>query len=115
MVVGGGTAGCVVAARLCEALPHATVTLLERGAARNDTAEALVHAMRLTADTWRNPDVTEAFQTAPGAGVSGRALEALTGATLGGTSSINAGLWAVPGLKEVERWGFTGAPHALLS
>lgn len=110
VVIGGGTAGCAVAARLCAGLPHATVALLERGAPRNETAEALVNAMRLTADTWRNPDITEALLTAPGPGVSGRSLEALTGNTLGGSSSINAGLWTLPGLDEVESWGFPGAP-----
>ena len=110
VIIGGGTAGCVVAARLCAALPHASVALLERGAPRNETGEALVSAMRLTADTWRNPDITEALLTAPGPGVSGRSLEALTGNTLGGSSSINAGLWTLPGLDEVESWGFPGAP-----
>ena len=34
VVVGGGTAGCALAARLCEGLPGATVVLLERSAPR---------------------------------------------------------------------------------
>ena len=34
VVVGGGTAGCALAARLCEGLPGASVVLLERGAPR---------------------------------------------------------------------------------
>lgn len=34
VVVGGGTAGCVLAARLCEGLPDAKVVLLERSSPR---------------------------------------------------------------------------------
>jgi ribulose 1,5-bisphosphate synthetase/thiazole synthase len=34
VVVGGGTAGCALAARICEGLPNATVVLLERGLPR---------------------------------------------------------------------------------
>ena len=34
VVVGGGTAGCALAARLCECLPDSTVVLLERGPPR---------------------------------------------------------------------------------
>jgi choline dehydrogenase-like flavoprotein len=34
IVVGAGTAGCTLAARLCEGLPDAQVLLLERGAPR---------------------------------------------------------------------------------
>ena len=34
VVVGGGTAGCALAARLCEGLPDARVVLLERGQPR---------------------------------------------------------------------------------
>jgi alanine dehydrogenase len=34
VVVGGGTAGCALAARICEGLPNATVVLLERSLPR---------------------------------------------------------------------------------
>jgi hypothetical protein len=34
LVVGGGTAGCALAARICEGLPNATVVLLERSLPR---------------------------------------------------------------------------------
>jgi malic enzyme len=36
VVVGGGTAGCALAARICEGLPNAKVVLLERGRPRTD-------------------------------------------------------------------------------
>jgi choline dehydrogenase-like flavoprotein len=34
VIVGGGTAGCALAARICEGLPNATVVLLERSLPR---------------------------------------------------------------------------------
>lgn len=111
VIVGGGTAGCVLAARLCAALPRATVTLLERGAPRNGAEEALVGQMRQAGETWMDPRLTEAFASAPIEGLQGRELEILTGATLGGSSAINAGQWTTPGLEEVAGWGFPGAMH----
>jgi alanine dehydrogenase len=36
VVVGGGTAGCALAARICEGLPNAKVVLLERSRPRTD-------------------------------------------------------------------------------
>jgi malic enzyme len=36
VVVGGGTAGCALAARICEGLPNAKVVLLERSLPRTD-------------------------------------------------------------------------------
>ena len=112
VIVGGGTAGCVLAARLCEALPHAAITLLERGAPRSPATDATVLPMRLTSATWRDPSITEAFDSAPAAGVAGRSLGILTGATLGGSSSINAGLWSTPAMGEVDTWGFPGRSAA---
>eukprot|EP00892_Ulva_mutabilis_P003754 jgi/Ulvmu1/1750/UM117_0027.1 len=108
VIIGGGTAGCAVAARLCAALPHATVALLERGTPRTAESEAIVQPMRLTGELWLRPNITEAFDSVPGLGVGGRSLGILTGNTLGGSSSINAGLWSTPGMSEVTSWGFPG-------
>lgn len=38
VIVGGGTAGCALAARLCEGLPNAQIALLERGNPRSAEA-----------------------------------------------------------------------------
>ena len=109
VIVGGGTAGCVVAARLCAALPHSSVALLERGAPRSDADEDLVTQMRQAGEAWMTPRLTEAFRSEPMEGLRGRSLEILTGATLGGSSAINAGQWTTPGLAEAAGWGFPGA------
>lgn len=110
VIVGGGTAGCTLAARLCTALPDARVVLLERGAPRNETEELLVRAIRLNAATWQVPSLAEIITGAPAAGVDGRRLLLLAGASLGGTSLINFGQWTLPvgGDDPVGAWGVAG-------
>lgn len=46
IVVGGGTGGCALAARLCMGLPGASVTLLERGKER-DSEEVCLEACKV--------------------------------------------------------------------
>lgn len=63
VVVGGGTAGCALAARLCEGLPHTTVVLLERATPRTQAQVRCLPAPvtaqytpRAAADSWRGPN-----------------------------------------------------------
>lgn len=96
IIIGGGTAGCVLAARLCAALPRVRVLLLERGAPRNATEELLVRSPRLVAGSWATPSVAAAFPSAANAGLRGRPVALVTGATLGGSSAVNAAQWSEP-------------------
>ena len=98
VVVGGGTAGCVLAARICENLPDSSVALLERGAPRTERQELLVQAPRLYATALNDPMLTEAWDTQPNAGLGGRRLRSLTGSTLGGSSAVNGLQWTKPPL-----------------
>jgi choline dehydrogenase-like flavoprotein len=50
VIVGGGTAGCVLAARLCAGLPDAKIALLEAGTPRTAEQELIVRAPRNWAD-----------------------------------------------------------------
>ena len=52
VIVGGGTAGCALAARLCEAKPDQQFVLLERGQKRNADLEFLVRAVRNAFYAW---------------------------------------------------------------
>lgn len=110
VVIGGGTAGCAIATRLCEYLPAASVAILERGAPRNAAEELLVRSPRLVGDAWVEPSVTEAIVTQPNPGLAGRTSTQFTGNTLGGSSSINAGQWTKPALATFNhpKWAFTG-------
>ena len=112
VIVGGGTAGCVLAARLCENLPEASVVLLERGGPRTEEQELLVRAPRLFGSAWNDPQLTEGWQSQPNPGFGGRTIQQLTGNTLGGSSTINGVQWTKPALStfDTDTWAFTGVP-----
>eukprot|EP00892_Ulva_mutabilis_P000514 jgi/Ulvmu1/10463/UM063_0020.1 len=110
VIIGGGTAGSAVAARLCEALPESSVVVLERAAPRTPELDLLVASSRLVFDARFDPGLTESWLSEPNNAVlpPGKKLDVLTGFTLGGTSSINAAQWTKPPLSQVVTWGFTG-------
>jgi choline dehydrogenase len=86
VVVGAGSAGCVVAARLSEN-PACRVLLLEAGGPDTDHAR-----IRVPFYTWRlqRTEVDWAYKTEPQAGLAGRPMRWPRGRVLGGTSAINA-------------------------
>ncbi|EKM53803.1 uncharacterized protein PHACADRAFT_211447 [Phanerochaete carnosa HHB-10118-sp] len=92
VIVGGGTAGCVVAARLSEN-PNISVALLEAGSAHFDDP--------LVSDPFRwtkiidNPKYDWKYLTTPQPGLHGEPTMWPRGRGLGGTSQING----LPGLK----------------
>ena len=111
VVIGGGTAGCALAARLCENLPEASVVVLDRSLPRTEEEELLVRSPRLMFAAWGDPGLTEAIETEPNPGLGGRTLTQLTGRTLGGSSAMNAAQWTKPPLAtfDSDTWGFAGA------
>lgn len=112
VIVGGGTAGCTLAARLCTALPSLRIVLLERGARRNATEEFLVRSPRQAIASWALPSLVEAFPTAPERHLGGRRVEIIVGATLGGGSAVNIGQWTQPLAGAVSAWGVAGLDDA---
>ena len=108
VIVGGGTAGCVLASRLCSSLPQATIILLERGRPRNTHTDFLVQAPRNAFDAWNETEISETFDTLPNPGLYGRTTQFITGNTLGGSSSINGMQWTVPVGASVSNWRIRG-------
>lgn len=108
IIVGGGTAGCVIAARLCDALPSAKIVLLERGLERNEEADFLVRAPRNTIASSVSPLLSELFESNPDPGLLSRKNFVATGNTLGGSSSINGMQWSIPIGDAVDRFGILG-------
>src|SRR5271167_678203 len=97
VVVGAGSAGCVLAGRLTED-PGATVCLLEAGGP--DTS-VLIHAPAGVAAMIPTKINNYAFETLPQPGLNGRKGYQPRGKTLGGSSSINAMLYV-----RGNRWDF---------
>lgn len=107
VIVGAGTAGCVMAARLCEALPKAKITLLERASPRNSDAEFIVRSPLQARKALGSLSVSEIFPSAPNPGLNNRSTPVVTGNTLGGSSAINGMQWTVPLAGNIEAWNIT--------
>lgn len=106
VVVGGGTAGCVVAARLAEDCPGASVLLMEAGPDGRGVAQIVdppqwtkLHGTTLD---WR-------YRYAPSKSVAGRAIAVPRGRVLGGSSAINAMQWYRGHPADYDAWEAAGA------
>jgi choline dehydrogenase-like flavoprotein len=104
LVVGGGSAGCVLAARLSED-PAVQVALLEAGP--TDTS-VLIHCPAGLALLARTGQANWAFETEPQAGLNGRRGYQPRGKVLGGSSSINAMIYTRGHRSDYDRWAAEG-------
>jgi choline dehydrogenase len=99
VVVGAGSAGCVLAGRLSEQ-PDVSVTLLEAGGPdknRNISVPAAFGQLFRTADDWD-------FATEPEPGCDGRQMYWPRGKVLGGCSSINAMIYIRGNRLDYDGW-----------
>ena len=108
VIVGGGTAGCAIAARLCAKLPAKKFILLERAPPRGPEAEFITRAARNFVSTFENPLLAEVFPSLPVPGLSNRRVNCSTGNTLGGSSSNNGAQFIIPARGTTEKWRIRG-------
>jgi choline dehydrogenase len=104
VVVGGGTAGCVIAARLSED-PNVTVLLIEAGPA---DGPAEVHIVPAWPALLGGP-ADWSFFTAPQSGLGGNPVFYPRGKMLGGSSAINAMAHIRGHRGDYEQWRAAGA------
>jgi len=104
LIVGAGSAGCVLANRL-SADPSIKVILLEAG---GSDINPWIHVPVGYFKTLHNPKTDWCYKAQPDPGLNGRAIDWPRGKTLGGSSSIN-GLLYVRGQKEdYDGWAQRG-------
>jgi choline dehydrogenase len=104
VIVGAGTAGCVLASRLTEDGRH-RVLLLEAGP--RDT-NLWIHVPLGYGKLFARTDVNWAYQSEPEPSLNGRRVFTPRGKVLGGSSSIN-GLVYIRGQREdFDGWGIPG-------
>ncbi|MBT7730977.1 MAG: choline dehydrogenase [Rhodospirillaceae bacterium] len=104
IIIGAGSAGCVLANRLSEN-PNNTVLLLEAG---DKDTNLWIHVPVGFTKTLNNPEVNWCFETEPEDNVSGRRIPIPRGRVLGGSSSINGMLYVRGQALDFDVWGQLG-------
>ena len=106
IIVGGGSAGCVLAARLSEDA-RISVLLIEAG---GEDRNPLIHIPAGYIKTMVNPAMNWMFETEPEATSGNRRIKTPRGKVLGGSSAINAMLYVRGQSADYDEWAQRGNP-----
>jgi choline dehydrogenase len=105
IVVGGGSAGCVLAARLTED-PHTRVVLLEAG--DTDVGRWAMRMPLAWRDTFMDPTLSWGYVTEPEPFADNRVVPAPRGKVLGGSASVNGMMYSRGAAADYDDWAEAG-------
>jgi choline dehydrogenase len=104
VIVGAGTAGSLLAARLVET-PGVTVCLIEAGPADINPFIGIPAGFLKVIF---NPKVTWGFTTSPGEAIGGRTIPAIQGRVVGGSAAINGMVYTRGQAEDFDSWAQMG-------
>jgi choline dehydrogenase len=105
IIVGAGSAGCILANRLSED-PAVSVVLLEAGGSDKSIFVRMPTALSIPMNM---PKFNWGFESEPEAGLDGRRLDCPRGKVLGGSSSINGMAFVRGHACDIDAWEDSGA------
>jgi len=105
VIVGAGTAGCVLANRLSADGKHSVILIEAGGRDRHPMIHIPAGFLRLL----DHPHITWRYRTAPEEQASNREILFPRGRGLGGSSSINGLLYVRPFAADIDAWEAAGA------
>jgi choline dehydrogenase len=105
IVVGGGSAGCVLAARLTED-PRARVVLLEAG--ESDVGRWAMRMPLAWRDTFMDSTLSWGYVTEPEPFADNRVIPAPRGKVLGGSASVNGMMYSRGAAADYDEWAAAG-------
>ena len=106
IIIGGGSAGCVLAARLSEDA-RISVLLIEAG---GEDRNPLIHIPAGYIKTMVNPAMNWMFESEPEVTSGNRRIKTPRGKVLGGSSAINAMLYVRGQAADYDEWAQRGNP-----
>ncbi|KEY73985.1 hypothetical protein S7711_02580 [Stachybotrys chartarum IBT 7711] len=107
IIVGGGTAGAALAARLSTGLPRSSILLLEAGPAAPEELRINVPGLR---GSILGSSYDWNFSSIAQPGLDGRTIDVNRGKVLGGSSAMNYLCYDRASAAEYDAWGQLGNP-----
>ncbi|KAF2182459.1 GMC oxidoreductase [Zopfia rhizophila CBS 207.26] len=102
IIVGGGTAGCLLAHRLAHAPSRPSVLLLEAGS--NPEGDTLCAPYYRFTPAMTRPDLDHGYVTVPQKELNGRTIAYTRGKGLGGSSILNFMVYLYGSQEDYNRW-----------
>ncbi|KAI1368349.1 GMC oxidoreductase [Xylaria arbuscula] len=107
IIAGGGSAGCILAARLSDADPNLSILLIEGGISNQDVP-SISHPALFLNNLAPGSEYNLCYKAKASAHLAGRELDVLAGGALGGGSSINLMVYSRPQRSDFDSWAIPG-------